>query len=339
MPTTFETSAAFRVKKLMAVKIAQSREGRLGMKLFPQDTSDTEYVVYERWGLIRGMQQARGLGGPTRPVQLPGFNQFSVSPGYYGEHVRFDEKRLLRSRLPGDWMKSQTTRENINYASTYLAERFCNRYEYNVFEILQEGGFVAMDDNATAYWQVMYDIPRLTPAILWNVPATSIPLQNLRGWVVSLALGKSVDFRGGELIMNSNTLNTILGNTNPADLGGKRLMYGQTINNAADQGKFFLDGDLPAIRVYDGDYYAEAAAFATRFIRDGKIIFRGKRTDGEQGGRYVMTPAVQNGMKPGEWTIVEDKTTTDSPYWKVANGHNGVPVLEYPEAWAIATVY
>lgn len=338
MPTAFETQAALEVKELMALKTLRGRETRLGMKLFPQDTTKEPFVIYERWGIMRGMQQARGLGGPTRPVQLPGFTSFKVSPGYYGEHVRFDEKKLLYTRAPGEWMKSQSYKDLIAYATTYLAERYENRYEYNVFEILQEGGFWATDDNGTVYWQVMYDIPKLAPAILWNVPATSIPLQNLRSWMVSLRLGKSVDFRGGTMIMNSNTLNMMLANTNAADLGGRRLEFGNTINSAKDQGKIFLANDLPEIIIYDEDYYPETGG-AVRFVRDGKIIFSGKRLDGQKGGRYVQTPAVQNGNRPGEWVIVFDGTQTDSPYYKVAHGHNAVPVLEYPEAWAVATVY
>jgi hypothetical protein len=339
MPTTFEAAVSIKVKELMALKVARIRADRLGMKLFPIQTQMDQLVQYERHGLVKGMQQSRGLGGGTRPVQLPGYSTFQVSPGYYGEHIRFDEKKLLEQRKVGDWMNSMSFKDMTNRATDYLAERYCTRYEFNVFQILQEGRFQADDGNGQLYWQVMYDIPKLTPSVNWDQLATSTPLKDLRGWMMSLRLGKSVDFTKGEMLMNGNTLNTILSNTNPADLGGKRLNYGQTINNQADQGKFFLDADLPAIRRYDEDYYAEGASVATRYIVDGRVLLSGKRTDGQVGGQYVQTPAVQNGGKPGEWVLVKDKTDEDNPYIKVSHGHNGVPVLEYPEAWASATVY
>lgn len=337
MPS-FEQTVAIEIKKLAAVKTLRAESTRLGLKLFPVENRNTEMVVYERQGIIRGVQANRGLNGPTQPVRLPGFQKFQVSPGYYGEHINFFEGDILQRRPVGDWFKQEPVRDKISEATTYLNERYLNARELNNFAVLLNGGYQAKDRLGNVRYQVMYNVPRLAPGTVWSNLSGSTPLADLRGWMMSLRLGASVDFRMGEMWMNTNTLNTILSNTNPADLGGKRLEYGQTINNQRDQETLFLGNGLPKIRLYDEDYFPDTGG-AVRFIPDGRVIFVGKRDDGQPLGSYVMTPAAQNDNKPGEWVVVEDGRQKDTPYLKVSQGHNGVTVLEYPEAVASATVY
>ena len=342
MPS-FEMRAAIKIKKLFAVKTLRAESARLGLKMFPTEKVDAELVLYERERVIRGIQAARGIGGPTSSVSLPPMDQFSVSPGYYGEHMRWGEEELLKRRVIGDWFESEGGKEFQAAGSSYLNERYLNRREKNNFDLLLTGGFQAMDKFGNIKYQAMYEIQQLSLTVPVTTYATAAPLAELRALVVQAQFGRSVDFRNGELWMNANTLNEILKNQNPNDLKGVRLNNGDTINSWKDKEsglqRILLANDLPPIMVYDENYYPDGTGSAIRFIADGRAILLGKRTDGQALGKYMLTRAVQNNEKPGEWFVVEDNRAMTRPYLQIAGGHNGCPVLEYPEAVAAITLY
>jgi hypothetical protein len=346
MPS-YEIQSALEIRKLFAVKVARAESTRLGLKLFPVKKQKTQKVVFERENPRRGIQAASGLGGPASRVVLPGYSSFATDPGYYKEFIHFTDEDFINRRLAGDWFNPATMEQLEALASDYLYGRYLDRREKNVFDVMQTGGFQALDAFGNIKWQTVYDIQTATSTIPITTYATATPLADFRAFVVQFGLGKSVDFAGGEVWMNANTKNEILKNTNANDLRGVRVENGGTINSYKDPktgfNRILLANDLPEIVVYDETWLPElvggVAAAPNRFIADGKALFIGKRVDGVPFGEYALTPATQNGGKAGEWFLVEDKRATTEPYVKVSAGHNGAPVLEYPEAVACATLY
>ena len=338
--TAFESSAAIALRKVMAVKIARPPASRLGLKLLPvQDRNETQ-LVYERPRVNRGVQGARGVNGPTSPAKLPGYDQFRVEPGYFGDHYLINEQSLIERRTIGDWMRFDSTGEQTGKASDLLTQRYYDRVELNIFTMLLTGSLVVSAIGGQVVYQDIYPILKFTASPLFSDAANSAPLAFLRSTLATLETGVSVDFRGGTLLMSRNTLNLILANTNAADIGGKRFEVGQTLNSVAELNDLLLANDLPTVELYDEGYFPEPEGTAfVKFLPLGKIILLGKRTDGEQIGEYTQTRAAQNpNSGPGMWLAVRDERDRAPARIIIECGHNGGPRIFYPEAVAVLTV-
>lgn len=342
MPSSFEIRGAIAVRKLMDLYLPRSLESRLGFDLFPLTERNEQDLILERNGVRRGLQWARGEDGPTGPARLPGLDTFRVSPGYYGDHHTIREGDLLRLRPLGEWTNFQEEPETVNKATEYLVERFRDRAEKNIWDLLLTGKFEATNIGGVVLHRDMYLIDNAnTPSVLFNVPATAFPIRYLRELIPAKQLGKSIRFSKGRIIMNANTFNTIFANTNPDDLGGRRGEYGATINTAEAANEILLGQGLPKIEIYDEGYYPDPAGAAfVRFIPDGKILLVGTRTDGEPLGEYRMTRCANNpGSKPGMFVIVKDQRDLVPANVIVQCGHNGGPVAEYPEGLICINAY
>lgn len=341
MPSSFELGGALRIRRLMALKVQRSEETRLGLKLMPLTETDAVKIVYERDALLRGVQAARGVDGPTQPVAMPGLDQYASDPGYYGDHIRLGESVLVNKRVPGDWLAFDSQGDMTARASTYLEQRQSDRFEKNIFDLLVQGYYEGLDAMGRRKVFDIYAINKVTAGTPFTTVATAAPLQFFRDTIATAEAGLSVNFRGGEMIMNRATLNQTLANTNANDLGGRRFEMGQTTNSVDQLNEILLANDLPVVRLYDEGYYPDTGAFQ-KFVPNGKVIVLGKRTDGEPIGEYVLTRAAQKGGKPGWWTDVVDNTTgplADPPHVLAKAGHNGGPKVYYPEAVLSITVY
>lgn len=340
MPTTFEQSAAVTLRKVMAIKLSRPPEGRLGLKLLPIKERNESFLVYERPRVKRGVQGARGVNGPTSPARLPGFDSFRVEPGRFGDHYLITEKELEERRAVGDWNKFDDTGEQTALATDLLMQRYYDRVELNNFTMLLTGLLTVSAFGGQEVYRDAYPIQKYTAGTLFSDPANSTPLKFLRETLVTLETGVSVDFRGGSMIMSRNTLNLILQNTNSADLGGRRFEVGQTLNSLAELNDILLSNDLPKVELYDEGYFPEPEGTAfTKFLPIGKIVLQGKRTDGEAIGEYRQTRAAQNtNNAPGMWMAVRDERNRAPARVIIETGHNGGPVLYYPEATVCLTV-
>jgi hypothetical protein len=341
MPSTFELGGAVAVKEIFAAYARTSEANRLGMQLMPLTEVDETKLIYERHDLLRGIQAARGLGGATQPVAMPGFSTFSMEPGYYGDHHLLTEQDLVNRRQVGDWHAFDSQGSLTDKAARNLERRFADRIEKNTFDVILTGLYEGQDEQGRLKTADVYAIQRATPGTLFTDLANSTPLRFLRDTIATAELSVSVNFRAGEMLMNRVTLNTILNNANAADLGGKRFDVGQTLNSVAELNDILIANDLPKVRVYDEGFYPTAGGFQ-RFIPNGRIALLGKRTDGETVGEYRLTRYAQNGGGKGYWVNVDDMTSgpgSDPPKVIVKAGHNGGPVIYYPEAVLSITAF
>jgi len=341
MPSTFENMGAIKVRQVMELKLPRLMEGRLGFELFPITQVNEDFLFYERKTLRLGLQGARGVGGPTAPIIHRGVDVFRVTPGYYGDHYTIDESDLVRLREAGDWSAFSSYASQTGEATDYLTQRYLDRAESSIWAMLQTGAFSATNKQGVVMHNDLFTITGYTPGILWNVPATAIPLANLRSYVEQSEKGVSAKFKSGRLVGTRGTINNILNNTNAADIGGKRVGGGNSVNAMEQVNQILLDNDLPQLEIYDEGYYPEPTGTAfSKFLTDGKLVAFGARTDGESIGEYRLTRAAQNtNSGPGEWYTVKDKRDENPPEVIISGGHNGGPVPFYPEALFVVNAY
>jgi hypothetical protein len=338
MPTTLELQGAIKLKKLMQLYLPRALESRELLKILPLTKDNSTTLIYERQQLNTGLQGARGLGGRSNAVRKPGMDQFKVQPGYYGDHWMITEEELVNLRDAGTWDDFASYATQAARGTQHLTQRFLDRCEYSIAQMMLTGGFTAADASGVIKHRDLFNVPSYTPATLFSDLANSQPLNYIRDLIPVLELGKSVSFMKGFMLMSRPTANLILKNQNNADLNGRRLQYGSTVNNLDDYNDLLASNDLPKIKVYDGGYYADppgtAPTFA-RFITNGAIVLVGVREDGEQLGEYRMTRAAQNeNSAPGEWYQVEDRRSKDPCQVILRSGHNGGPVPYYLEGFA-----
>lgn len=338
MPTTLELQGAVKLKQLMQLYLPRALDSRELLKLLPLTKDNSTTLIYERRQLNTGLQGARGLGGRSNGVRKPGVDQYKVQPGYYGDHWTITEQELVDLRDVGSWDDFDNYSEQSARGVQHLTQRFLDRCEYSIAQTFLTGGFTAADSSGVTKHRDLFNVPSYTPGTLFSDLANSQPLNYIRDLIPTLELGKSVSFTKGFMLMSRPTVNLILKNQNAADLNGRRLQYGSTVNSLDDLNDLLLSNDLPKVKVYDAGYYSDPPGTAptfSRFLTNGKIVLVGVREDGEQLGEYRMTRAAQNdNSAPGEWYQVEDRRTKDPCQVILRSGHNGGPVPYYTEGFA-----
>lgn len=338
MPSAIELQGAITLRKLGLLYLPRALESRELLKIMPFNKVDEVDLIYERRQLGTGLQGARGLGGTTNPVKKPGLDQFRVSPGYYGDHYTITEEELVKLRDAGAWDKFENYDKQTARAAEHLTQRFLDRCENSIAQILMSGAFTAVNALGQVYDQQVYNVPQYTPGTLFSDLSNSQPLNYIRDLIPTLELLVSVDFRKGFMLMSRPTLNLLLKNQNAADLNGRRLNYGNTVNNVEDFNDLLVSNDLPKVKVYDEGYYSDppgSAPSKNRFVTNGKIVLVGTRKDGDPVGEYTLTRAAQNERSaPGEWYQVEDRRDRDPCQVILRSGHNGGPRCFYPEGLA-----
>lgn len=144
--------------------------------------------------------------------------------------------------------------------------------------------------------------------------------------------GHGVDFgRNATLYLNSTTVNNMLNNQNPNDLGGKRINGGSSVLTLEDVNKIFMANDLPQVMPMDEGYYDDSNTFQL-FIGNNLGTLVGKRKSGTPVASYAMTRNANNpDMAPGSYSKVIDNGERDVPRQiGVHRGHNGGPKIPFP---------
>lgn len=341
MATAFQVGGARALRKVADLRLPRMKEGRLGLKLMPIVNVNEVTLEYERNAVTRGLQFARGIGGTPGPVNKPGFESRTVSPGYYGDAYRINEKELIDKREVGSWTEFDSEGKQTGRASEFLTQRYLDRVENNIFTFLLTGGFEAKNIQGVPYYQPVYDVDAVTPGTLFSDLANSTPRRYLQDRIATLhQRGFSVRFDKGWMVMSSKTAITMLNNTNANDIGGRRFDMGQTTNSFKEMNQLFVANGIPEATIYDEGYFPETGSFSLH-VPEGKILLIGVRQDGEPIGEYRQTRAAQNAnSNPGEWyKVVDNRDREGAPEVVAEAGHNGGPVPYYPEAVEIINAY
>ena len=339
MPTTFELQAAVAVREVNQLKVPLLLDKRRGLNLVPTVLSDETTLTYERRRVFAGILAPRGEGGPAGRHQLPAIDSYTCNPGYYAGTTVLKEKDLVGRRAVGSWTEFDENGALTDRASEMLLQFEYDRMEKNIWDTLTLGAYEVVGDDGRTYYRDAYNITTATYGAngAWSYAnaATATPLLDLRNIIAGLELGVSVDFTNGKMYMSRITFNNIIANSNSADLGKTRMQYGQTLNSVSSLNDILLENGLPAIELYDESWYPAGSiqqSQATRFITPGKIVVVGKRMDGETIGEYRLTRSANNAGKPGQFTLVKDRRDEVPAEIEITQGHNGGPVIFYPEA-------
>jgi hypothetical protein len=339
---TLTMDGAVAVRKLSEKRLPRLMEDRLGLKIFPLVTVNETKLVYERLDLWRGLQYARGVGGTPGVMKRPNVTQLQVDPGHYADIYQITEQDLENLRDVGSWTEFDSEGDHTTRAQTWLNERFLDRVEKNIWDILLTGTFEAATVQGTPIMTPVFEIDSRTPGTLFSDLANSTPRKWIHEQIIDLnQRGFAVDYSKAVFACNGTTAKTILDNTNAGDLGGRRLAPSVTVNSIDEVNQILLSNGIPPIQVYDGVWYPEGTGGRNLFIPNGKMVLVGRRKDGAQVGQYRMTRNAYNkNSAPGEhYRVIDRRNLPGAPGLDIEMGHNGGPVPYYTEAISVFNVF
>lgn len=317
--------------------------------LLPFKYVDNTSITINRPDLIRGLQGWRGLGGeaPRVTAEFDRFGKFcQFWPGYWGETESVGEAELAQTAEPGSCPGQPLNAKNeIARIQSRLTTRALMRMEKLTWDTLRTGRYIAQNQIGQIIFQQFFNIRQVRATIPWTNIVASAPLSFLRS-LPEIFRDSSAVFGGTctTYIMNRTTINRLLENRNPNDLGRGNLssccntMTLEWINaQLAAQG-------LGQIVVYDNRWLDDNGGIQL-FIPDGAVIIKGCRPDTTQVGHYYLTKSMNDclemkGDSQGMWYYFHDTCGTKiAREITVGAGHNGGPIIEYPEMIISAQVF
>lgn len=335
--------SSYQLQKIEQVKLPSRTADSFLFEIMPFDSADENLLIWEQDDVYKGFQQWRGLNAKPPSVGRIGSKRYFAEPGCYGEFIALREDELTKRRAmspmagPGGPIN---VADLVAQAHEQLLDRRLTLVKKIVADLLFTGSFTVAGVDGTTVYQGSYTQQAFTPSVPWSTVATATPLKDMRTYRL-YEYGQSVTFgnAGGNFqVMSIATVNYLLGNTNSADLGGKRVEGGNTLNTLADLNKILVANDIMPIRIDSSGYFNSSGTFV-RFVPDGKVLVAGHRTSGVRCGYYRYTRNV-NAANAAPAPYVEVWVDPRIPKSvEVHDGHNGGPVLQYPGALLLVNAY
>lgn len=343
-PTCVVPTAA-EIIKLGAKILPLRRQDLIGInQLLPTRYIDNTQIILHRPDIFRGLQPWRGLGQEP-PVNRGRFNRYGnmcvFDPGYWGETKSIGEMELARLAEPAqsdNWAPGQplNAKNEIGRIQDRQTVRMLTRMEKAVWDSLRTGQVIARDEQGEVIFQQFYAVRHARAAVDWDDIVTSAPLATLRSFR-ELFRDSEATFHGSGVTyyMNATTLNRLLENRNANDIGrGSLSSCCNTVNLEWINAQLNAQG-LGKIVVYDKRWIDDKDGIHL-FLPDGWVIVIGERPDTKRAGSYMLTKVINNGRSlsgndRGIWYYLKDDNEQISRKIVVGTGHNGLPVIEYPE--------
>lgn len=341
MAITYNFATQAELRAVGPQKVARAMQERLGFRLMPMQDVNAPFVEWEQPDNDYGLQQLRGLGGSVPLVQRVGKNRYRIEPGYYGEQLTIDEAELtLSAGLVGEGFVPMKDRSLS--LQDKLINRELDRIEYIIWQVLSAGTFSVSSKTGVVHGDTFST--QTHDASTWGTAASSTPLLDFRTVASTKGLGFGVNFGARAMaVMNGVTARYLLSNSNAADLGGKFVNGGSTVNSLADVNIIQLANDLPKIAIYDEGYYDDSNTFQY-YVPTNKVIVVGARNNGEPVAAYFKTRHSLAGGGVGSWEYVKDavngvNVAKEVPsYWALLRGHNGGPAVFQPKGICVMDV-
>lgn len=355
MASTYVWPTAFEMFAINSDLTARSRADRIGLSLFPDQTAKAFEVRWWQKDNAYGLMAMRGIDGRPGPVQRVGLNEFVHKPGVYGEWTTVTEGELLLRADPTNVNQVMNVTDIVMDSARLLAQRREDRKEANIWVLLSLGTLSINLTGPTGppAYTVTFPIQTYSAPISWSSLSTATPIINLQT-VQQLSVGHGGRF-GAEatMYMNQVTANLLINNSNAADFGGRRDMYGATLNNIGAMSSYFQSQNLPKVVIYDDGYQNQPVSGVitnpltqfTKFIPDRKIILVGKRPNNEPLGHMHLCPSMNNpGNAAAPYSFVKNyglgiNAPQEVPArLEIHDGWNGGVALEYPSAFVSISV-
>jgi hypothetical protein len=343
MPTfTYPTNR--ELQAIGPVKVARLTQNRVGFQILPMRNVPFGAVQWKQADNYFGLQQLRGLDGAPTHVKRVGERTYIYEPGVYGEFMHITETELtMRAGSNMDPNAVIDVTDLVAGLQDQLSVRELDRIELIIWTLIMTGTFSVLLPSGEIGFTATFTLSTHAGSD-WSTAASSTPLKDFRdARIANVGLGANFG-AAATAYANSTTIARMLGNTNTADLGGRRVEGGNTVQNLGQANAILVGNDAPRIVEYDEGYYNDSNVFA-RFIPDDKVAIIGQRPGGQRVGEYVLTRNANNpGYAPGRYEYVNDKTGNGGgirqtpPNIEVHAGHNGGPVLYYPGSILIMSV-
>jgi hypothetical protein len=333
MPPIFEVPTTLQLKRIEAIRLPSLNASSRIFDYFPDEFSDATVLRWAQKDSFSGMQQVRGLGGKPAQVSMVGDNIFLMDPGVYGDFVALDEAILTERRdaalLSGGPV---SLGDLVGEAQAILLARRWTLKAYILWQLVLNGQFVATNKQGVVVVKASYTQQTYAAAVPWSTTATATPIKDLQA-LSQVTFGQGVDSGSSAVVfVNQVTAYGLLNNTNPNDLGGKRIGGGNTPLSLEDFNKIGVSYGVPTVEINDEFWVNETTGVVTRFIPTGQGVLICKRKSGTPIGAYRHTNNLQS--DPGEKGIYrkvimhwEDQVPRSV---EVHDGHNGGPVLYFP---------
>jgi hypothetical protein len=314
---------------------------------FPTENHDADQLLWEQRDNYFGLMQVRGINGEFPRVQPTGAKRYRMEPGYYGEYMLVDEAEMTRRAAGTSFTAYIDVGDLVRERQDRLLGRQFDRMEQQAWTLAVTGTFSVAAANGAILHTDSYTTQTFTAAVPWATSATATPLADLR----AIQLGgpaNGVDFGArATAFMNRTTYNSMVSNTNNADLYGRRTAGLGTFNNLQGINQLTTGDDLPGIRVYDRGYLNDSNVF-TRFIPNNKAVVFGVRPGNERLGAFRYTRNantalegaggnVQANVGIGPFTVAYQDPRPPRMI-EVYRGFNGGIVIYWPSAVYVMTV-
>ena len=315
---------------------------------------DEQTIAWEQEQNFYGYTPGRPYGTGFGQIARQGFSRLSTKAVPYGEEKVMDEEFMLTARQMGEFgdrvnLTDQQMSDQLN-----LVSRMITLYKYNVWNLLTTGTYKALGPKGELVGTDSYNFGSFTAAVDWSNYASATPLLDLRTGKLKHR-GQSASFgRKSKLYMQSQDVNNLLSNTNPNDLGAKRVITndaGAQPMSLKDVNRFLLDDDLPEIVEYDESYATGTASTTagvppfTMFIPAGTAVWIGARDYGDPIMDYTMTPTFgkmfgkNGGARTGNgpasaWSNIYFEFILDMKDWQAKSriAFSGAPRVLFPSA-------
>lgn len=331
-PKIFSYPQSTELRRLAALIVPRLTLNSPIFKYFPFVNSPSHLLQWSQRDTYTGMMDARALNGQPARVAMIGEREFIFKPGVYSNFMEVDEATLTVRSAEGNSGALVVIDDLVQERLNILLARRMARVEWLAWQVAVNGMFVAHDIRGAITHRASFAIQRYTsPYGPWSNRATARPMEDLSN-IRLMGRGMGTNFGAGAVaFVNAVTEANISGNTNDADIGGKRVGFGNTVATLDEVNNLLRSKGAPSIVVYDEGYEDENGDWVP-YIPDGHATIIGKLNNGETLGEFRFTRNM-NTTPPGQpaaYTKVVEKGD-EVPYGiEVHDGFNGGPVIFYP---------
>lgn len=300
-------------------------------EIMPIRNTENFIVMWEQKDNFTGLQGLRGLDGQPARVNAVGMKRFQMTPGVYGEFSAITEEELTLRRQMGSFTTPIDLSDLVMERQDQLLARRIDRIRQIGWSVLQ-GSFAVSGLQGIVHADA-FPVTRFTAGVAWGTPATATPLQNFRD-VQLFEEGRSASFgANAKAFMNRRTFNSMVANTNAADLAGRRVSGLLSVLTFDEINRILLGEGLPQIVIHNDGYFTDAGVW-TPLIPNNRVIVVGYRPNGTIMEYQMVRNATNPNMEPGAYTRVWDSAEVDAgrPPRRIElhDGHNGGPALFFP---------
>jgi hypothetical protein len=317
MPVLIENRVLEEIERELMVQYQMERPI---FDILPWVEENASAVAWSIRDDVLGLLPVVGHNDPLPQTDLSGRTEFFVQPHGFGEKFQLDAERMARMGAPGQYGGPQPPSLVYDVMAEEMRDRHAkcwNTASSVGWQLLSAGSALALDRNGNSVQVANWaGLPTGSAGVPWATLATATPVKDIINTCVE-RLDTGHNFAAGRVYARSKTWQTMLYNTNPNDLAGKRMPGLSTIITLKDVNNLYA-GQIPELVEIDS-FYKDASGATVWDIPEGVLIFVGQNpVYGLKAGQMVSTllGGRPGGPKPGLYVGMSwpDETGSEYPY-------------------------